>query len=141
MQLDPAYSVQENFLSLLTADRCTLSMVYCPSMTKIHPTAIIHPNAKIADEVEIGPYAFIDEGVTINKGVKIYANAYLTGWSEIGENTEIHIGAVIGNTPQDWSFKKETRSSVRIGRDNLIREYVTIHRSSKEGGSDRDWRT
>ena len=100
-----------------------------------HPTAVISSKAKIAQGVEVGPYAVIEEGVSIAKGVKIYAHAYLTGRAEIGEGTEIHMGAVIGHVPQDWSFKKSIRSTVRIGKNNLIREYVTIHRGSKEGSA------
>lgn len=102
---------------------------------KIHPTAVVSPSAKIADDVEIGPYAVIDDRVVLAKGVKVYAHAYITGVAEIGENTEIHMGAVVGHTPQDWSFAKETQSAVRIGENNLIREYVTIHRGSKEGSA------
>ncbi|MBI1976481.1 MAG: acyl-ACP--UDP-N-acetylglucosamine O-acyltransferase [Candidatus Omnitrophica bacterium] len=102
---------------------------------KIHPTAVISPLAKIADNVEVGPYAIIDDRVILAKGVKVYAHAYITGATEIGENTEIHMGAVVGHIPQDWSFTKETQSAVRIGKNNLIREYVTIHRGSKEGSA------
>lgn len=105
------------------------------SETGIHPTAILSPRAKIADGVQIGPHVFIDDEVTIGRGVRIYANAYLTGGCAIGENTEIHMGAVIGHTPQDLSFNQKTRSTVRIGRNNLIREYVTIHRGSKENSA------
>lgn len=101
----------------------------------IHPTAVISQKAKIADDIEIGPYAIVDDHVTLAKGVKVYPHACITGSAEIGENTEVHMGAVIGHVPQDWSFKKETRSAVRIGKNNLIREYVTIHRGSKEGSA------
>lgn len=102
---------------------------------KIHPTAVISPKANIADDVEIGPYAIVEDHVILAKGVKVYAHAYITGSAEIGENTEIHMGAVIGHVPQDWSFKKEIQSTVRIGKNNLIREYTTIHRGSKEGSA------
>ena len=102
---------------------------------KIHPTAVISPKAKIADDVEVGPYAIVDDHVTLAKGVKVYAHAYITGSAEIGENTEIHMGAVVGHVPQDWGFKKEIQSTVRVGKNNLIREYATIHRGSKEGSA------
>lgn len=102
---------------------------------KIHPTAVISPKAKIADDVEIGPYAIVDDHVTLARGVKVYAHAYITGSAEIGENTEVHMGAVIGHVPQDWGFKKEIQSTVRVGKNNLIREYATIHRGSKEGSA------
>lgn len=102
---------------------------------KVHPTAIISPKAKIADDVEVGPYAIVDDYVTLAKGVKVYAHAYITGFAKIGENTEVHMGAVIGHAPQDWGFKKEIQSTVRVGKNNLIREYATIHRGSKEGSA------
>lgn len=102
---------------------------------KIHSTAVISPKANIADDVEVGPYAIVDDHVTLAGGVKVYAHAYITGSAEIGENTEVHMGAVIGHVPQDWGFKEEIQSTVRIGKNNLIREYATIHRGSKEGSA------
>ncbi len=100
-------------------------------MSTIHPTAMVSPGAQIAAAVEIGPNVIIDEHVTIGSGTKIYANAYLTGYTTIGCNNEIHMGAVIGHEPQDLGFSKDTVSYVEIGDNNVIREYVTIHRGTK----------
>jgi UDP-N-acetylglucosamine acyltransferase len=96
-----------------------------------HPTAVIDPGAEISGDVEIGPYAVIEDNVKIGPRVKIWANAYICNFAEIGEDSEIHMGAVIGHLPQDLSFTKK-RSKLIIGKRNIIREYVTIHRGSKE---------
>lgn len=100
----------------------------------IHPTAIIDKSAEIAEGVEIGPYVIIERDVKIAKGVKIFANAYICRYTEIGEGTEVHMGAILGNVPQDLAFTdKETY--LKIGKRNVIREYVTVHRGTKEGTS------
>lgn len=104
-------------------------------MSRVHPSAIIHPGAALDPTVEVGPNAIIDEHVEIGRGTKIYANAYITGHTTIGKNNQIHIGAVIGHEPQDLAFDKQTVSHVHIGDDNVIREYVTIHRGTKSGSA------
>lgn len=100
-------------------------------MNSIHKTAIISPQAQIHPSVEIGPNVVIDDNVKIGKGTKIFANAYITGYTTIGEENEIHMGTVIGHEPQDFSFDKAIRSYVVIGNKNIIREYCTIHRGTK----------
>lgn len=100
----------------------------------IHPTAIINPAAEIAQDAEIGPYTIIEDNVKICPRVKILANAHILRFTEIGEDTEIHMGAVIGHLPQDLAFKKK-RTWLKIGKRNVIREYVTIHRGTQEESS------
>jgi UDP-N-acetylglucosamine acyltransferase len=96
----------------------------------VHPTAVIHPKARIAASVKIGPYAVIDEHVEVGEGSEIGPHVYLTGATFLGTNNRIHAGAVVGDLPQDLRFKGgETK--VVIGNDNVIREHVTIHRSNK----------
>jgi UDP-N-acetylglucosamine acyltransferase len=96
----------------------------------VHPTAVIHPKARIAASVKIGPYAVIDEHVEVGEGSEIGPHVYLTGSTFIGTNNRIHAGAVVGDLPQDLRFTGgETK--VVIGNDNVIREHVTIHRSNK----------
>lgn len=97
----------------------------------IHTSAIISSKAEIHPSVEIGPHVVIDDNVIIGKGTKIFANAYITGHTTIGEDNEIHMGAVIGHEPQDFAFDKAIKSYVRIGNKNIIREYCTIHRGTK----------
>jgi len=100
----------------------------------IHPTAIISSKAEISTDVNVGPYSIIDEGVRIGPGVSIGPHAHIMRYTEVGEGTVIHNGAVLGNIPQDNAFKdKET--FLKIGRNNVIREYVTVHRGTQEGTS------
>ena len=96
---------------------------------KIHPTAIVHKDALLADDVEIGPYTVVGPDVTVAVGTKIGNSCTLEGWVKIGKNCRVFTGTVIGSSPQDLEFKGE-KSSVEIGDNNIIREYVTINRST-----------
>ncbi|TSA30778.1 MAG: acyl-ACP--UDP-N-acetylglucosamine O-acyltransferase [Verrucomicrobiaceae bacterium] len=100
---------------------------------KIHPTAIVSPSARIADNVEIGPCVVIEGGAAIGEGCVIQAHAVIEGSVIMGTGNIIGYGSVIGAAPQDFAHKPEISSAVRIGNDNRIREYVTIHRGTKEG--------
>lgn len=100
---------------------------------KIHPTAIISPNAILAEDVEVGPGAIIGDEVTLGAGCVVQAHAVIDGPTKMGEKNLIGYGAVIGGLPQDFAFKPETHSEVNIGSGNTFREYVTIHRGTKEG--------
>lgn len=100
----------------------------------IHKTAIISKKAKIDSSAEIGPGVIIEEDVLIHPGVTIMANAFICKGTEIGEETTVHMGAVIGNAPQDYAYKEE-KTFTKIGKRNIIREYATIHRGTKEGTS------
>jgi len=97
----------------------------------IHPTAIVNPDAEIGDGVEIGPYSIIGENVKIGEGTKIGPCVSIEGWTKIGKRCQILQGTVIGTPAQDTHYKGG-RSFVEIGDDNLIREYVTIHRGTGE---------
>ena len=96
----------------------------------IHPTAIVHPQAKLDATVHVGPYAVIDEGVEIGADCVVGPHAYLTGMTEIGAGNQFHAGCVIGDAPQDLKYKNEP-TRLRIGDQNVFREHVTIHRSTK----------
>ncbi len=100
-----------------------------------HPTAIIHPDATIADDVEIGPYAVVEGPARIGAGCVIQAHAIIGAHVVMGERNTIGYGAVIGADPQDFAFKATVLSEVRIGSDNRIREYATIHRGTAEGSA------
>jgi UDP-N-acetylglucosamine acyltransferase len=95
----------------------------------IHPTAIVHPKAVIAEGVEIGPYAVIGEHVTIGTGTKIAAHVVIEGWTTIGARNHIHSFSSIGTPPQDIGYKNEETYLI-IGDDNVIRECATIHRAT-----------
>lgn len=103
-------------------------------MSNIHPTAVIHAGANIDEEVEIGPYAVIDEHVSIGKGTRVLAMAHITGYTTIGKDNVIYTGAVIGGDPQDLNFKGEP-SYLVIGDRNVFRENVTVHRGTAPGSS------
>jgi UDP-N-acetylglucosamine acyltransferase len=96
----------------------------------IHPTAIIHPKAKVDATVRVGPYAVIDEGVELGANCVVGPHVYLTGQTKIGVNNVFHAGCVIGDAPQDLKYKNEP-TRVQIGDGNVFREHVTVHRSTK----------
>jgi UDP-N-acetylglucosamine acyltransferase len=100
----------------------------------IHPTAIIDPKAEIDSEVEIGPYVVIEGAVKIKRGTRVMAHAYLTGWTEIGADNEIHPGVVLGDAPQDKAYKGQ-ETYLRIGNRNIFREYVQVHRGTAAGSA------
>lgn len=100
----------------------------------IHSTAMVDKKSEIDSSVEIGANVVIEEGVTIHKDVRIMPNVYIFKGTEIGEGTVIHPGAVIGNEPQDLAYKG-AETFTRIGKNNVIREYVTIHRGTEEGSA------
>lgn len=101
---------------------------------KIHPTAIVDKKAKLADGVEVGPYCLIGPNVKIGNGTVIGAHAVIDGHTTIGENNRIFTGAVIGSITQDLKFKGD-RSFVKIGDNNIIREYVTINMGTNKDSS------
>jgi len=102
-------------------------------VTRIHPTAVIHPKAGIDGDVEIGPFCVIGEHVQLHRGVQIASHVVIEGWTEIGEGCHIFQFASIGSIPQDLKFKGE-KSNVVIGKENTIRECVTVHRGTEPGG-------
>ncbi|WP_038057811.1 acyl-ACP--UDP-N-acetylglucosamine O-acyltransferase [Thermodesulfobacterium hydrogeniphilum] len=98
-------------------------------MAKIHPTAFIDPSAQIAEDVEIAPGVYIGPKVSIGKGTVIKANTYIESNTKIGENNQIGPFSVIGTAPQHLGYKGE-ETFVEIGNNNIIREFVTIHRGT-----------
>jgi len=100
----------------------------------IHPTAIIDPAAKLADDVQVGAYAIVGGKVLLGKGCKVAPHAQLTGRIEAGPDCKFGHAAIIGCDPQDTSFDPATDSGVRLGSGNVLREHVTIHRSASAGG-------
>jgi UDP-N-acetylglucosamine acyltransferase len=100
----------------------------------IHQTAIIHPNVEIAENVVIGPYCIIKEGVKIGKGTILHSYVILEENTVLGEQNQLFHGVAIGGPPQDLSWKGEF-SQVIIGNRNIIREYVTLHRATGGGAT------
>ena len=102
-------------------------------MPRIHPTAIVAAGATLADDVEIGPYCVIGEDVALSAGVSLKSHVVIDGRTAIGERTRIFPFAAIGLEPQDLKYKGEA-STLVIGRNNTIREYVTINPGTEGGG-------
>jgi UDP-N-acetylglucosamine acyltransferase len=102
-------------------------------MAQIHPTAIVAPAARVADDVVIGPYCVIGGDVELGGGVRLAAHVVIDGRTTIGDGTRIFPFASIGLEPQDLKYQGEA-SSLVIGRDTTIREYVTINPGTEGGG-------
>ncbi len=98
---------------------------------KIDATAIVHPAAELADDVEVSPYATIGEGVVIGAGTRVGARVSIEGWTRIGKGCRMFTGAVVGSISQDMKYNGQ-RSSLVIGDNNTLREYVTINLGSDE---------
>jgi UDP-N-acetylglucosamine acyltransferase len=101
----------------------------------IDPSAKISEKAVIEDDVTIGPWVIIEDDVTIGAGTRIDAHCVIKKGTVIGKQNEIHPGAIIGEDPQDLVFDKNAVSYVRIGDNNTIREYATIHRGTEPGST------
>lgn len=99
----------------------------------IKETAIISPDAVLASDVSVGPYCVIGEGVTIGAGTVIGPHVRIEGPVTIGERNQFVGQASIGTPPQDLKFKGE-KTELRIGDDNVFREFVTINRGTLGGG-------
>lgn len=95
----------------------------------IHPSAIVHPSARLADDVEVGPYCVIGPHVEVGEATWIGSHVVIDGHTRLGRRNKIHPFASIGGPPQDKKYAgEETR--VEIGDDNTIREYVTVNRGT-----------
>ncbi|WP_293934106.1 acyl-ACP--UDP-N-acetylglucosamine O-acyltransferase [Iodobacter sp.] len=94
-------------------------------MSKIHPSAIIHDGATLADNVEIGPYCVIGEHVSIGAGTRLEAHVVISGHTRIGSNNRIYSFASIGCDPQDKKYAGEP-TKLLIGDGNTIFQSVTI---------------
>ena len=103
---------------------------------EIHPTAVVSPRASLARDVRVGPYAVIEDEVIIKSGCEIGAHAVIKRFTSLGRRNRVFEHATLGGEPQDVKFGGE-RSALVVGDDNLIREYVTIHRASGEGEATR----
>jgi UDP-N-acetylglucosamine acyltransferase len=112
---------------------CELLLGVVPDGTDIHPTAAVHPSAVIGRGTTIGAHAVIGPRVRIGADCRIGASAVVEGWTEIGDGTEIYPFASIGLVPQDLKFQGEETRLV-IGKRNVFREFVTIHRGTRGGG-------
>ncbi len=100
----------------------------------IHSSSVIDKKAKISKNVKIGPFCYIGPKVKLAENVELASNVHIEGDTTIGNNTKIFPFASIGTQPQDLKFKNE-ENSLSIGKNNIIREYVTINPGTEGGGS------
>lgn len=96
-------------------------------MAKIHPSAVIEDGAQIASSAEIGPFCWVSSQAKIGENVKLLARVTVYGDTTIGENTVVFPGACLGTGPQDHGNEFIPGAKVIIGKNNVIRENVTIH--------------
>lgn len=98
--------------------------------SKIHPTAIVAPSAQIGSNVTIGPYTVVDEGAVIGDNTTLDAHVVIGKNTKMGKSNRVFAGAVVGRPPQVLGFDENTKiGSLKIGDNNVIREFVTIHPS------------
>src|SRR5580658_10754419 len=102
-------------------------------MARVHAAAIVDPRAELAPDVEIGPYAVVGAGVVLAEGCVLHAHAMVRGLTTLGPGNVVHPFAVIGGEPQ---VRRQAggRAVLRVGRNNVFREHVTIH-GGTEGGA------
>jgi UDP-N-acetylglucosamine acyltransferase len=101
-------------------------------MSEIHPTASVNPGAKISAGVKIGPFSVIEDDVEIGEGTVIHNNVTINAGARLGKDNIVYPYAVLAAIPQDLKFKGQY-SQLVIGNNNVIREFVTISRSTIEG--------
>lgn len=99
----------------------------------IHPTAVVNTGAKIGKDVVIGAFCVIGADVTLEDNVSLHSHVVVEGSTHIGENTQIFPFASIGHIPQDLKFQGE-KSHLEIGKNNIIREHVTMNPGTAGGG-------
>jgi UDP-N-acetylglucosamine acyltransferase len=102
-------------------------------MPRIHQTAIVAPQAELAEDVAIGPYCVVGEHVRLAAGVSLRAHVVVDGHTTIGERTRIFPFASVGLEPQDLKYQGEA-SQLEIGSDTTIREHVTLNPGTTGGG-------
>jgi len=106
-----------------------------PDGVTIHETALVQPGARLGPGTVVGPFAVIGPNVRIGRDCSVGASAVIEGDTTIGDATEIYPFASVGLVPQDLEFRGE-RTRLVIGRNNVFREFVTIHRGTAGGGGE-----
>jgi UDP-N-acetylglucosamine acyltransferase len=105
-------------------------------LIEVHSTAVVHPTAKLAEGVRIGPYAVIGEQVSLGEGTAIGPHAVVDAFTTIGRDCQVFSGAVVGSPSQDLKHQGEV-SYLVVGDRNVIREFVTINRATGVGDETR----
>src|SRR5271154_1034805 len=102
-------------------------------MTDIHPSAIVDASAEIAASVSIGPYCVVGPKVVLGERVRLISHVVVDGITSVGDGTVIYPFASIGQRPQDMKYKGEA-SRLIVGRENQIREHVSMNPGTEGGG-------
>src|SRR5262249_53660304 len=98
-------------------------------IARVHPTAVLAPEADVADDVVIGPYVVVEGEVQIGQGCVIRPGACLIGPLTMGKGNMVFSGAVLGEAPQHVKYRGEP-TRLEIGDHNIFREHVTVHRGT-----------
>jgi UDP-N-acetylglucosamine acyltransferase len=101
--------------------------------SQIHPTALIAEGAQLAQNVSVGPYAVIGPDVVLKNNVKIHSHVVIDGHTTLGAHTEVFPFAILGMPPQSIHYQGEP-TTLQIGENCIIREHVTLHRGTANGG-------
>ncbi len=101
-------------------------------MAQIHPLASVDKGAQLADDVQIGPFSVVEKDVVIGAGSVLDSHAVVRSGTTLGERNYLGQGTVLGGDPQDRKYKGEP-TYLKVGNDNVFREYVTVHRATGEG--------
>lgn len=108
-------------------------MAVATKPNNVHPTAVVSSRARIGTGCYIGPYCIVNDEVELQDDVRLESHCVIDGRTTIGQGTRVFPFVSIGLAPQDLKYKGEP-SETRIGRRNMIREFVTIHRGTIGGG-------
>ncbi|NOX36652.1 MAG: acyl-ACP--UDP-N-acetylglucosamine O-acyltransferase [Calditrichaeota bacterium] len=102
-------------------------------MVEIHPTAIVHPDAQLGENVRVGPFAVIEADVVVGDECDIGPHVYLDSGTRLGKRVKISKGAVLGTAPQDLKYGGE-KTYLEVGDDTTIREFATLNRGTEYHG-------
>jgi UDP-N-acetylglucosamine acyltransferase len=103
------------------------------SMTTVHPTAVVAPDAELGPGVVVGPFAVVEPGVILGAGTRLDAHAVIRSGTRLGPGNVVHPFAVLGGDPQERTYAGEP-TRLEVGEGNTFREGVTVHRGSIKGG-------
>ena len=100
-------------------------------VARVHPTAIVDPQAELGDGVDVGPYAVVGAQVKVGAGTRIGAHCVIDGPATIGADNQIYPHAALGGAPQDMKYRGEP-TELHIGDRNTIREFCTFNRGTAQ---------